>query len=155
MTCVVVLSMAGVVFSQAAAALNAPAATPFRSSHIRLTPDSGHAMFEDVSMSPGQTVASSMDVAFDGQTPTEVRLYGSTSGARFARALKLEVLRGERVLYRGSLADFPERYETGVIDPDWHASTTASYRFRISATRGARMPKGTTTQSFTWEARIL
>ncbi len=157
MTCVVVMSMAGVVFSQAAAALNARAATPFRSSQIRLSSDStGHAMFEDVSMAPGQTATSSMDVAFEGDAPAEIRLYGSTSGGRFARALELEVLRGERVLYLGSLADFPDRYETGVIDPvSWHASTTASYRFRISAARGTRMPSGTATQSFIWEARSL
>ena len=155
MTCIVVVSMAGVVFSQAAAALNAPAATPFRSNQIRLSSDStGHAMFEDVSMAPGQTVTSSMDVAFEGDdAPAEIRLYGSTSGGRFARALELEVVRGQRVLYLGSLADFPDRYETGVIDPGWHASTSASYRFRISVTRGARTPKGTATQSFTWEAR--
>jgi hypothetical protein len=60
------------------------------------------------------------------------------------------------VLYLGSLADFPDRYETGVIDPAaWHAPTTASYRFRITAVQGTTMPKGTTTQSFTWEARSL
>jgi hypothetical protein len=157
MTCVVVMSMAGIVYSQAAAALNAPAPAPFRPSQIRLTSDSaGHAMFEDVSMDPGQTVASSMAVTFEGHAPAEIRLYGSTSGGRFARALELEVRRGERVLYLGSLADFPDRYETGVVDPaTWHASTTASYRFRVSAARGTRMPNGTTIQSFIWEARSL
>ncbi len=156
-TCIVVVSMASVAFSEVAAALDAPAATPFRSSQIRLSTDSGdHAMFQDVSMGPGKTVTSSIDVAFEGDTPAEIRLYGSTNGGRFARALELEVLRGERVLYLGSLADFPDRYETGVIDPvSWHASTTASYRFRISAARGTRMPSGTATQSFIWEARSL
>jgi hypothetical protein len=157
MTCVIVTPMAGLAFSQTAAALNAPDATSFSVDPIRLSSDSGgHAMFEDVSMAPGDTVTSSVDVASQGHAPTEIRLYGSTSGGRFARTLELEVLRGDRVLYRGSLADFPDRYETGVIDPaTWHTSTSPFYRFRISVMRGTRMPKGTTTQSFIWEARSL
>ena len=157
MTCVVVTSMAGIVYSQAAAAVNAPKATQFRSGQIRLSSDSeGHAMFAEVPLGPGQTTTSSIDVSFDGHAPAEIRLYGSTSGVRFARALELEVRRGDRVLYLGSLADFPDRYETGVIEPAaWHAPTTASYRFRITAVQGTTMPKGTTTQSFTWEARSL
>ena len=114
-------------------------------------------MFDAPSMTPGETVRSTIHLSYEGDAPAEIRLYGSTEGIRFARFLQLEVTRGDYTLYRGSLADFPETYESGAVDPTvWLASTDDAYRFDVTLVDGAKQPPaGATQQTFTWEARSV
>jgi hypothetical protein len=153
-TAVLVIVFGGLAMSQAYAALRGDAVPRFRSDVVRLQTNRTNAMFDAASMAPGDTISSTIRIGSDGG-PDEIRLYGSTQGAVFARHLELEVSRGSLRIYVGTLADFPDSYETGVVLPPIQAvSGGDTYRFAVTLARGGGwFPSHGTQQTFTWEAR--
>jgi hypothetical protein len=158
-TILLVAVLGTLAISQAAAAFRpTPETSRFHPTGVRLSTDAaGHAMFDASSLAPGETATSTIHLTYAGNAPAEIRLYGTTSGLRFARALRLEITRDGYTVYRGSLADFPDTFEGGVVDPSiWLSSNEATYRFEVTLLPGTMdPPAGNTSQTFSWQARSV
>jgi hypothetical protein len=145
--------------------------------------DSGTAMFTSLtSAAPSDSETSCIRVRFDGTLPSNVRLYGTVSGA-LAPYLTLTVTRGtdptpafdncstftadatsytgagNGVVYTGPLGSFPTTWNAGIIDPtsgspeSWTQNEEHVYKFVLSLGPNTAGQAQTATAAFTWEAR--
>jgi len=120
---------------------------------------------------PGDDATSYVEVRA-GSAPAAVRLFGATEGTGLDRYLRLTVTRGSGrgsafvpdapdhlgvgpgVLYRGSLAEFPDDLRSAIADPGgaWADGEAHTYRFHVRL-RGGNAAQGlTASQSFRWAA---
>jgi hypothetical protein len=144
--------------------------------------DDGVAMFSMYNASPGDSENACIVISLGGTETAGIRLYGSTGGTSLDAHLDLTVTRGTiatpdfdscegfvpdpvdyagagpGVIYRDSLRDYPDDFETGVVDPSplapesWTPSESHAYRFTVTVAENA--PGGlVATQTFAWEAR--
>lgn len=145
----------------------------FSAGTVYLTSDGGgKALFPLVKAEPGATTTSYTSLTYGGTLPASVRLHGSLSGTGLARFLTVTVTRGtgrERgfvpdatdytgggsgVLYRGTLAAFPEDFEGGVVDPGvWQPGETHAYRFEVTLSDDPAAAGRSASADFLWEAR--
>ncbi len=134
--------------------------------------DAGRAMLSMPNAAPGATATSYVTVAYSGTLPSSVRLFGQTSGTGLERFLTLTVTRGSGsgggfvpdptdytgagpgVLYRGTLADFPTTYGSGVADPGtWQGPESHAFRFEVTLAGDDAAQGLTADTDFLWEAR--
>jgi hypothetical protein len=144
----------------------------FGAGTVYLTSDGGGSLFRMPNRGPGSTAISYATISYQGTLPVTVRLYGSTSGTGLARFLTLTITRGTGegrrfvpdpidyvdagpgVVYRGTLAAFPEDYARGIEDPEtWEESESHSYRFEAMIADDPRIEGLDADASFSWEAR--
>jgi hypothetical protein len=134
-------------------------------------------------MVPRDSVETCSVVSYSAAIPATVRLYGATTGTGLDRYLQLTVTRGtgspsagapcsgfvpdraaynglpRGVIFRGTLNEFPDAYEVGLIDPirtrpeTWRNGESHAYRFSITLLADNGAQGLTAGQSFTWEAR--
>jgi hypothetical protein len=145
--------------------------------------DSGAAMFTALnSAAPSDSETSCIKVRYDGSLASNVRLYGTISGA-LAPYLTLTVTRGtdlnptfdtcttftadatnyigagSGVIYSGTLGSFPTTYAGGLVDPtagspeSWTQNEEHVYRFVLTVGANTNGQNQTVTAGFTWEAR--
>ncbi len=134
--------------------------------------DAGSSMLSMANAGPGSTATSYIVVAYTGTLASTIRLYGLTTGTGLARFLNLTVTRGSGtgagfvpdptdytgagagVIYRGTLADLPSDYGTGIVDPGtWQGPESHSYRFQVTVADDGAAQGLTAGADFLWEAR--
>lgn len=105
--------------------------------------DSGTALFSLAGMKPGDMTTTCIKVTYAGSLPSNVRLYGTTTGTGLDQYTSLQITRGTYsstpsfpsctnftadsttyitgqsagVVYTGTLASFPTSWSNGVVDP--------------------------------------
>ena len=145
--------------------------------------DSGTAMFTTLtSAAPTDSETSCIKVRFDGTLASNVRLYGTISGA-LAPYLTLTVTRGtdptpafdncatftadatnyigagNGIIYSGALGSFPATWAAGIVDPtsgspeSWTQNEEHIYKFVLTVGSNTAGQGQTATAGFTWEAR--
>lgn len=127
---------------------------------------------------PGQVAESCLLVTYSGAATVSVRMYGQTAGSGLDPYLDLTVTRGTLpsltvgscsgfvpdatsyvgagpgVLYKSTLAGFPDDYAAGLVDPEpWTDGERHAYRFRVSVRDENAAQGRNASQSFVWEAR--
>jgi predicted ribosomally synthesized peptide with SipW-like signal peptide len=143
-----VVGMLGVVVGVTWAAFNSAATNAgnkVESGTVKLEDnDSGSALFSLSGVEPGDTDTGCIKVTYKGSLASEVRLYGTTTGAGLGVYASLTVTRGSYtpsepgfdscanftpdattyvsgqspgVVYAGTLQGFPDTYAGGVVDP--------------------------------------
>ncbi|MBD0291273.1 MAG: hypothetical protein ICV74_08460 [Thermoleophilia bacterium] len=153
---------------------------------VRLSDDdNGSAMLRLTGSAPGQEAEACILVTYTGGSNARVRLYGRTGGSGLEDYLELTVVRGvldkprfrrcdtfrpdaadlkglgRGVVYRGTLAEFPDSWSSGLVDPRrnlperWTPGESHAYRFRVVLRDDDRAQALSALQSFTWEARAL
>lgn len=116
--------------------------------------DHGSAVLSLENAKPGDSAAGCLRLAYRGDEPARVLLYGTTSGTGFDRYLDLKVERGAsckrgEVVYDGTLAGFPDG-PRGAIEESWTPDETHAYRFEISVRDDNAAQGLTARQLFTW-----
>lgn len=131
---------------------------------------------------PGTTTTGCIEVSYGGSLSSEVKLFGTTSGA-LAPYLTLKVTRGTNsatfpncsftpdsrnyigqgagVVYNGTLSSFPSSYAAGIADPDnatgspetWTSPEAHAYKLEVTLQNASAAQGQSATASFTWEAR--
>ncbi|HEX7463476.1 MAG TPA: hypothetical protein VF382_01075 [Actinomycetota bacterium] len=175
---VATLALAGTLgplaVSNAVAALGQlPSQEPLSAGTVYLRSDAGgRAMLSMPNGGPGDSKTSYITIDYQGSLPAGVRLYASTSGTGLAQFLRVTVTRGTGegpafvqdsinyvgagpgVVYSGTLADFPSRWENAIVDPgDWTQSESHSYRFVVRLGDDPAAQGLAARTSFHWEAR--
>jgi predicted ribosomally synthesized peptide with SipW-like signal peptide len=144
--------------------------------------DSGSTMLALSNAVPGNTDTSCITVSYSGSLPSNVRLYGTTSGTGLDQYLDLVVTRGSGaagfdnctgfsadatnyigagagVVYSGTLQGYPDSYAAGLVDPtsgspeSWTNPENHQYRFQVTVQDNNAAQGLNATQTFTWEAR--
>jgi predicted ribosomally synthesized peptide with SipW-like signal peptide len=146
--------------------------------------DADSAMLALVAAKPGDSDTSCIRVSFTGTLASTVRLYGTTSGTGLDQYLTLTITRGTTsgsptfdscanftadatnyvgagagVIYTGTLEDFADNYDAGVVDPtsgspeSWTNGESHDYKFVVSLNDDNSAQGLNATQTFTWEAR--
>ena len=134
------------------------------------------AMLRLANAKPGQTASGCIVIRYAGGSPATVTLYGQTKGTGLDRYVDLTVLRGvvkrrsfspdrtnylgagPGVVYRGTLADFPDSGARGIADPTsrrperWTSGEAHAYRFVVALQDANAAQVLTVTQSFIWRA---
>jgi hypothetical protein len=156
----------------------------FQAGSISLTDDDQAKVLWDVSgLRPSSELdpkCVTVSYGSSGGLASAVRLYGETSGA-LAEHLRLKVTRGSfggeapaagactgfgadatdfagkgaGVLYDGTLAGYPQRWDDGVADPRaaWSAGDRATYRLEVSLTDTDDAQGKSASHAFAFEAR--
>ncbi len=146
--------------------------------------DAGTALFTTLTSAvPGDSATSCIRVQYDGTLASNLRLYGSTSGA-LAPYLTLTVTRGtdpspsfgtcgsfvadatnyigsgNGVIYSGTVSAFPSTWAGGISDPMvgggteiWTQNEAHVYRFAVTVGSDTSGQGQSADASFTWEAR--
>ncbi|HEX2084468.1 MAG TPA: hypothetical protein VHF89_02200 [Solirubrobacteraceae bacterium] len=137
--------------------------------------DRASALFDLDGLKPGSAASRCIKVTYDstGGLASTVRLYGATTGA-LAPHLKLKVVRGTfpgsppaggactgfvpaagGALFDGTLAGYPDTYDTGVLDTDtaWSDGESAVYRIDVELSDTDAAQGGTAAHEFVFEAR--
>jgi hypothetical protein len=155
----------------------------FRAGTVHSTDnDSGAAMLALPGATPGASDTSCITVTYAGSLPSQVRLYGTTTGTGLASYLDLTVTRGtgaagfdnctgfvadatnylglgSGVVYSGTVEGFPDSYAAGVTDPTagspatWVTGESHIYRFTVTLQDNDGARLLDAGQVFTWEAR--
>jgi hypothetical protein len=121
--------------------------------------DGGKAAISLLDAKPGDSATGCVVLAYRGDAPARVRLYGTTRGTGFDRYLDLEIERGsscvhfrrEAPVFRGPLAAFPDG-PRAAIEERWSPGEIHAFRFEIVA-RDENAAQGLETrQTFTWTA---
>jgi hypothetical protein len=146
--------------------------------------DGGAAALSIAESGPGQSVPSCIVVTYTGSIPITVRLHGATGGTGLAGHMDLTVTRGmlpagtsfgscegfvadetdylghgPGVMYRGTLAGFPDDYDNGLEDPvsgaaaSWTTGASHAYMFEAAVQDDNAAQGLTATQDFVWEGR--
>jgi len=146
--------------------------------------DSGAAVLSLSNAVPFDTDTGCIRVTYSGSLSSDVRLYGSSSGA-LVPYLTLTVTRGTDtspsfpscagftadatdyigagagVVYSGPLSGYPGSYGAGIVDPiagspeTWTTSEDHSYRFRVTVLNDPAGRGKSGSASFTWQSRNL
>ena len=137
--------------------------------------DRATALFDLEGLKPGAGASKCVKVSYasTGGLASSVRLYGVTAGA-LAQHLKLKVVRGTfpgtppaggactgftpaagAALFDGTLAGFPDSYDTGLADADtsWANGESAVYRIDVELADNDAAQGGTANHEFVFEAR--
>jgi hypothetical protein len=147
-----------ITIAMAALALTLPGNAAAAAPTLELR-DGGRAALSLVNAGPGDSAAGCVVVAYRGEEPARVRLYGATRGTGFERYLDLLVERGascaafrrETVVFRGTLEQFPDSAQ-GAIDEDWKPNEARAYRFEVQVRDDEAAQGLTARQTFTWVA---
>ncbi len=146
--------------------------------------DTGTAMLGLTDAQPGSSDTSCIKVSYTGSLPATVRLYGTTTGTGLDQYLDLIVTRGTTlssfddcttfladvtehlgagqgagVIYKGTLRDFADSFDAGLVDPTsaspetWTNPEDHAYKFVVSLQDNAMAQGLNATQAFTWETR--
>lgn len=131
---------------------------------------------------PGGSDTSCIEVTYTGTLPANVRMYGTTGGSGLDTYLNLTVTRGSGaagfddcsgftpdatdydgagpngngVVYSGTLQDFPDGYDDGVVDPTAGWGNGESHQYQLVVTLASSAPEAqgkSATQTFAWEAQ--
>ncbi|GEM_PF-2276699 len=172
LTMLVLAALGPLAVQNAVAALGASDEGGFASGTVDLRSDAGGALFRMPDAAPGEADTSTVTIQYLGSIPAGVRLYARTSGTGLAQFLTVTVTRGTGegssfipdsidyvgagpgVLYRGTLADFPTRWATGLVDPGtWRQHETHAYRFTVRLADEPAAQGLVAGASFRWEAR--
>jgi predicted ribosomally synthesized peptide with SipW-like signal peptide len=143
--------------------------------------DVGASMVTLTNASAGSSNSGCILVTYGGSLPSNVRLYGSTTGD-IAPYLTLTVTRGtdsspsfpncgnftpdstnhigqgNGVVYSGTLSSFPTNWTGGVVDApgaieEWTTSEARAYKFTVTMGSNPAGQGTSGTATFTWEAR--
>jgi hypothetical protein len=175
-TLAIVCSLGPLAVSNAVAALGQlPSQEPLTAGTVYLRSDAGgRAMLSMPNGGPGDSKTSYITIDYEGSLPAGVRLYASTSGTGLAQFLRVTVTRGTGegpafvqdsinyvgagpgVVYSGTLADFPSRWDIAVVDPGaWTQGESHSFRFVVQLGGDPAAQGLTARTSFHWEARAV
>jgi hypothetical protein len=142
--------------------------------------DGGSPMFVVTEARPGNSVRRCIGVSFDGGSRASIRLYGTTTGDRMARLVRLTVVRGTMpgttrfpsclgfepnqtdfsglgsgVLFRGTVAAYPDTAGHGIHDPHdgWTSGESHVYEFVLRVDGVDDAQDRMLGQDFLWTAR--
>jgi Concanavalin A-like lectin/glucanases superfamily len=148
--------------------------------------DGGSALLSIPSGGQGASDTSCIKVTSKGSLPADVRLYGSTTGSGLDPYVSLMITRGtyspsepaagsctnfvpdsstylsgqsQGVVYAGTLQDFPDSFNAGLIDaraadPEtWSNNESHVYKIQMTIGDDNAAAGKDATQGFTWEAR--
>jgi predicted ribosomally synthesized peptide with SipW-like signal peptide len=147
--------------------------------------DEGDIMLSLTNAKPGASTSACILVTYTGNLPANVRLYGATTGSGLDAYLNLTVTRGTYgsstpqfasctdfvedatdylgngagVVYRGTLAAFPDDFAGGLVDPvssspeEWGPGAMHVYRLTVTLLDDFGAEGKTANQTFLWEAR--
>lgn len=147
-----------ITIAMAAIALSVPGNAEAAAPTLELR-DGAKAALSLVNAKPGESAVGCVVVAYRGDEPARVRLYGATRGTGFDRYLDLLVERGascdafrrDAVVFRGTLATFPDSAQRA-IDENWEPEEKRAYRFEVQVRDDEAAQGLTARQTFTWVA---
>jgi hypothetical protein len=156
----------------------------FAAGTVTLTDDDANAaMFAMSNLKPGDTASKCIVVTFTGSLPSNVRLYGTTTGTGLDQYLDLKVTRGTvaspafpscttfvpdvsnyigaglGVIFNGTLQGYPDDYAGGLVDPtsgspeSWTTSEAHAYKFDVTVQDNDLAQSKNATEAFIWQAR--
>ena len=131
---------------------------------------------------PGASDTGCIKVTYAGTLPSEVRLYGTTTGTGLDQYLDLKVTRGRYdpsqpepnfdgcgtfqadstnyinkgagVVYDGTLRNYGDGWASGLVDPStWAANEVHVYRIQVTLQNDVAAQGLNAGQTFTWEGR--
>jgi hypothetical protein len=179
-----VILPAGATFSAFTSTGAASAANTTTAGSVAITDnDANGAMFSMTGMTPGSTDTACITVTYTGSLPSQVRLYGTTTGTGLDAYLDVVVTRGTiaaptfdsctgftpdtpnygngaGIVYTGTLAGYADSWAAGTLDPRtallqevWTTGESHAYRFDVTLQNNPAAANKTASQTFSWEAR--
>ena len=134
--------------------------------------DSNGSMLSLANAKPGDSSTSCITVNFTGSLPSNVHLYGTTTGTGLDQYLTLTVTRGSGaaafnnctgftpdvgggVIYNGTLQAFPAAYNAGVVDPTaaWSNGDSHQYKLQVTVQDNNAAQGLNAATTFDWESR--